>query len=112
MECFGHGCVRRVRADVVYADGPGGSAAEVSAAGTLELDSGLAIALDVRTDSKVGDVYELEVEGDSGFGSLMLKNFAQLQRTTPQGNKEWVLERGSYGRVESVVTLVQAVRGG
>eukprot|EP00933_Yihiella_yeosuensis_P033334 TRINITY_DN27065_c0_g1_i1.p1 TRINITY_DN27065_c0_g1~~TRINITY_DN27065_c0_g1_i1.p1 ORF type:complete len:381 (-),score=66.30 TRINITY_DN27065_c0_g1_i1:238-1320(-) len=108
MECFGHGCVKRVKTEVLYADGPGGTASEISASGTLELDSGLLISLDVRTDSKVGDVYELEVVGEKG--SLMLDSFCKLRRTAP--TTEWLMQRGSYGRIESVTTLVSAIRGG
>ena len=59
MEAFGHGCVKRVRADITYADGEGGTQAETAASGEMELESGLVIELDVRTDSAVGDVYEL-----------------------------------------------------
>lgn len=57
MECFGHECVTRVQANVTYPDGAEGSAAESAACGQIELASGLCIALDVRTDSQVGDVY-------------------------------------------------------
>jgi hypothetical protein len=57
MECFGHECVTRVKADITYPDGEDGSAAESAASGQIELTSGLTIALDVRTDSQVGDVY-------------------------------------------------------
>ena len=138
MEAFGHGCVKRVRADITYADGEGGTQAETAASGEIELESGLVIELDVRTDSAVGDVYELvrltppsvlrtttkqrpgaasvaeltlfpvrqEVAGEEG--SLMLVNFSQLKRTAP--TDEWLVEEGSYGRVESVTTLVDAVR--
>ena len=38
----------------------------------------------------------------------MLVNFSQLKRTAP--TDEWLVEDGSYGRVESVTTLVDAVR--
>ena len=38
----------------------------------------------------------------------MLVNFSQLKRTAP--TDEWLVEEGSYGRVESVTTLVDAVR--
>ena len=113
MELFGERCVKRVRADVRFADGPGGERAEVTAVGTLELGAeagslaGLEIALDVRTDSKAGDVYEMEVVGERG--SLMLKDFCRLQRTAPV--REWLVQPGSYGRVESVTTLVDAIRG-
>ena len=47
-----------------------------------------------------------EVTGEGG--SLMLVNFSQLKRTAP--TDEWLVEDGSYGRVESVTTLVDAVR--
>ena len=57
MECFGHECVTRVQADITYPDGDQGTAAESAASGQIELASGLIIALDVRTDSQVGDVY-------------------------------------------------------
>jgi predicted dehydrogenase len=102
-----------VRADVSFADGPGGDGAEVAATGTMLLGAeagalaGLEIALDVRTDSKAGDIYELELVGERG--SLMLKDFSQLQRTAPK--RVSLLQPGSYGRVESVTTLVEAVRG-
>lgn len=41
-------------------------------------------------------------------GSLLLKDFCQLKRTAPV--EEWLLQNGSYGRRESVDTLVEAVR--
>ena len=63
MECFGHECVTRVQADVTYPDGPKGSAAESAACGQIELASGLCIALDVRTDSHVGDIYVRQIAG-------------------------------------------------
>lgn len=109
MECFGHGCVTKVKCDAVYPDGPDGTAAETAASGVMVLDSGLEITMDVRTDSSVGDLYELEVVGEAG--SLMLTGFSQLKKTAP-GEPEWIIERGSYGRVESVTTLVDAARGG
>ena len=113
MELFGERCVKRVRADVRFADGPGGDRGEVAATGTLQLGAeagavaGLEIALDVRTDSKAGDIYELELVGERG--SLMLKDFSRLERTAPK--RESLVQPGSYGRVESVTTLVEAVRG-
>lgn len=112
MELFGACCVGRVCAQVRYADGPTGSRAEAAAAGKLLLGeqagrlSGLAIDLSVRTDSSAGDVYELEVAGERG--SLLLRDFCQLKRTAP--GEEWLMRKGSYGRVESVETLVDAVR--
>ena len=107
MECFGDEFVTRVKADVTYPDGADGTAAETAAPGLIELKSGLTIALDVRTDSQVGDVYELEVVGETG--SLMLTSFSKLKRTAPV--EEWIIEDGSYGRVESVTTLIDAVNG-
>lgn len=118
MELFGHGCVRRVRATVSYPDGPGGSAAEASASGVLELHDGIAISLSVRTDMSDaevaereargarGDVYELEVVGEGG--ALMLQDFARLCRTAPEAEAGWIVENGSYGRVECVREMVAA----
>jgi len=45
------------------------------------INTGLEIALEVGTDSKVGDVYELELTGDRG--TLLLKDFCRLKRTAP-----------------------------
>jgi predicted dehydrogenase len=86
MELFGHGCVRRVRCTVTYPDGPGGSAAESSAEGVMELRSGLLVGLSMRTDlaAATKDVYELEVEGTTGE-TLVLEDFARLRRTRPGG---------------------------
>lgn len=112
MELFGACCVGRVCAQVRYADGPTGSRAEAEAAGKLLLGeqagilSGLEIDLSLRTDWSAGDVYELEVSGE--HGSLLLQDFCQLKRTAP--GDEWLMRKGSYGRVESVETLVDAVR--
>ena len=47
-----------------------------------------------------------QVQGERG--SLLLKDFCQLKRTAPV--EEWLLQNGSYGRRESVDTLVEAVR--
>ena len=141
MELFGDACVARVCAQVKYADGPAGTQAETAADGKLLLGeragglAGLEIDLSVRTDSTTGDVYELEVVGERG--RLVLKDFCRLQvapislgmapcacksliltklfllllqRTAPV--EEWLVRRGSYGRVESVDTLVAAMRAG
>ena len=59
----------------------------------------------VSTDSAVGDVYEFEVVGE--LGSLALTDFCRLKRSAPV--QEWVVPKGSYGRVESVQTLVHAM---
>jgi predicted dehydrogenase len=69
--------------------------------------AGLEIALDLRTNSTAGDVYELELVGDKG--SLMLQDFCRLKSTAPAD--KYIVPRGSYGRVESVVTLVDDIRG-
>jgi predicted dehydrogenase len=69
QELFGACCVGRVRAQVDFADGPGGSRSEVAAQGLMVLGeaagalAGLEVKLSLRTDSSasVGDVYELEV---------------------------------------------------
>ena len=68
--------------------------------------AGLEIALDLRTNSSVGDVYALELVGDRG--SLLLQDFCRLKSTAPE--EKYIVSRGSYGRVESVVTLVDAIR--
>lgn len=122
MELFGHGCVRRVRATVQYPDGAEGVEAEASAEGVIELHSGLCIALSVVTDLSHGpDLYELELTGQSGTepvlcctceftccsGTLLLENFTDLKRTAPAYRKGWVVQDGSYGRVECVKELVR-----
>ena len=105
LQCFGPRSVARVRANVDFpADDP--AAAETTASGTLELRSGLRIDLDMRTDVAGSDRYELEIVGEQG--ALQLENFAQLRRTAPV--REWLVEEGSYGRAESVTTLVDAVK--
>ena len=116
MECFGHGCVRRVVASVVYADDDGaeGSAAETTVHGTIELVNGLAIALEVLTDGVAAaaegeDAYEFEVVGENG--ALLLDRFDTLKCTAPEDKIGWVVEDGSYGRIESVTSLVDAIRG-
>ena len=68
---------------------------------------GLEIALDVSTSNPKGDVYELEVVGERG--ALLLSDFCRLKRTAPA--VEWIVPNGSYGRVESVLTVVEAMRG-
>jgi predicted dehydrogenase len=50
----------------------------------------------------------LQVQGERG--SLLLKDFCQLKRTAPV--EEWLLRDGSYGRRESVDTLVEAIQSG
>jgi predicted dehydrogenase len=119
MELFGHGSVKRVRVAVEYPDGPEGSAAETSATGVLELKDGLVVSLSVRTDLSEAeatereargarsDVYELEVVGESG--TLILEDFSNLRRTQPAADAGWIVEDGSYGRVECVQELVAAV---
>lgn len=119
MELFGHGSVKRVRATVNYPDGTAGTAAETSATGVLELHDGLLISLSVRTDLSEAevaervawgarpDVYELEVVGESG--ALLLEDFTNLRRTQPSNAAGWVVEEGSYGRVECVRELAAAV---
>lgn len=124
-DLFGHGCVKRVQATVTYPDGPEGTAAETSATGVLELGEGLPpISLSVRTDLSEeevaehqrvspgagADVYELEVVGE--LGTLVLEDFAKLRRTAPEAEAGWVVEKGSYGRVECVQELVAAAAGG
>ena len=116
MELFGHGCVKRVQATVTYPDGAAGVAAESSAYGVLELQNGLSISLSVRTDLGAaeaaereargarGDVYELEVVGETG--ALMLEDFSNLKRTAPAADAGYIVENGSYGRVECVQALV------
>lgn len=38
----------------------------------------------------------------------MLKDFCRLKRTAP--TEQWLVRDGSYGRVESVLTLIDAMR--
>ena len=49
-EIFGQGCVRRVKTNVVYPDGPHGIQGESSAGGVLELEGGIELKLSVLTD--------------------------------------------------------------
>ena len=49
-EIFGQGCVRRVKTEVVYPDGPDGTLAECAVTGTLELATGVELKLSVLTD--------------------------------------------------------------
>ena len=76
------------------------SAAESSAEGTIELKSGLQVALSVLTDgtglsaSDGGDHYELTVSGEAG--SLTLDGFTSLRRTLPKKAK--VITSATYGR--------------
>mmetsp|Transcript_30422 Transcript_30422/g.78886 ORF Transcript_30422/g.78886 Transcript_30422/m.78886 type:complete len:389 (+) Transcript_30422:455-1621(+) len=107
-ELFGHRCVTRVRADVRYPPADP-KLAELAVHGTLELSSGLEIALSVTTDGSVsgahGDLYELSVTGDGG--TLVLDAFTALRRLG--WRKRTVVRQGPYGRAECVHAFVEAV---
>ena len=51
-----------------------------------------------------------QVVGESG--ALLLEDFSNLRRTAPAAEAGWVVENGSYGRVECVQALVAATRNG
>ncbi|CAE8599806.1 unnamed protein product [Polarella glacialis] len=118
-ELFGHGCVRRVMASVVFPDGSEGSAAEQSVEGVLELEAGcrgsegppVRIQLSVRTTGQLDlqaagrDLYELVVDGE--LGSLKLFDFTSLE----DGDGKTLVSEAAYGRQECVQELVAAVRG-
>merc|ERR1712232_46295 len=115
-ELFGHGCIKRVKGEVAYADGLDGELAEESATGVLELavdGKPLNIHVSLLTtghtelEATERDVYELEIHGDSG-GSLQLFDFASL-RDVASG--EVLVPRASYGRRECVEELLVVVDG-
>lgn len=107
-ELFGHGCVRRVRASVTFADdGDGGTLAEASAEGTIELNNGLSVELSLTTDGSVSmrrDLYHLEVVGAKG--SLLLDAFTTLRAKVPR--KKALVSNADYGRTECVLALAAA----
>lgn len=114
-ELFGHGCVKRVKGQVVYVDGPDGDQAEESATGIFELMVGskpFNIQVSVFTTGQTEleangrDVYELDVQGDKG--TLQLFDFANL-RDVASG--EVLVPRASYGRRECVEELLALVAG-
>ena len=106
-ECFGHGCVRRVRATVRYA-AEDANGAETGVDGTIELDSGLQVALSVTTDGSVSgstdDIYELTVTGSEG--TLALDSFTALRSLG--WRKKTLVRAGAYGRAECVHAFVEA----
>jgi len=113
-EVFGHGCVRRVRVTVGYP--PAGAAAvddgmrpaEETASGTLELEDGMRIALEVTTDGSVSgkeDVYELGVTGDDG--AVVCDRFTALRSLGDDGKT--LVPSGTYGRTECVDAFVEAI---
>jgi len=105
LEVLGERAVQRVRAEVVYPDGPEGEAAEQSIHGELELRTGGVLALDMRCgvpqhelpDGE--DVYELELIGDNC--SMVLYDFTSLRC----GHKVLV-SNAEYGRHQCVEALV------
>eukprot|EP00928_Gymnodinium_smaydae_P057866 TRINITY_DN41091_c0_g1_i1.p1 TRINITY_DN41091_c0_g1~~TRINITY_DN41091_c0_g1_i1.p1 ORF type:complete len:411 (-),score=49.12 TRINITY_DN41091_c0_g1_i1:121-1233(-) len=115
LELFGHENIKRVRADVLYPDGPDGSKAEESVDGAFELAAGVfgsstpvQIELSVRTTAQLAleaagkDLYELEVFGDSG--SLKLFDFTSLS----DGSAKILVDNAAYGRRECVDEVVSA----
>ena len=103
-ELFGHGCVERCKCTVTYDDGDDGRMAETAADGILVLKSGieLSLSLELGLDR---DVYELEVEGETG--TLLLDGFTTLKK---KGDND-PLVKATYGRRECIESLVRAVNG-
>ena len=106
---------RRVKAEIAYADGPDGNAAEISIEGVIECACGLRVELSVKTDgtglaSDGDDHYELEVVCESGM-VLQLQDFVQLRRSPPGGKRRWkqLVTGGDYGRLESIKSLVDDI---
>ena len=98
-EIFGHGCVKRVRGRVDYADGAGGIMAETAVEATLELDNGLQLAVSVSTDgtglaADGNDHYVLEVEGGSGQ-IYQLHDFVCLRKRVPSSSASSTRHNGS-----------------
>jgi len=115
-ELFGHGCIKSVKGEVVYADELGGKLAEQSAKGVLALSVNgkpLNIQVSLLTTGQTElealerDMYELEIHGDSG-GCMQLFDFTSL-RDVASGDV--LVPRASYGRRECIEELLAAVEG-
>jgi predicted dehydrogenase len=121
-ELFGHGEIVKVKAVVTYPDGADGVHAESTVSGEMVLTSGLVLGLSVKTDVANADAdrYELELNGASG-DALELYGFTSLRRINGGGGAsegsgggkggEVLVEDASYGRTESVTSLVAAIHG-